>query len=283
VGTGSGGAVYVNDGHLSIADSTITGNSATGTATGGAIGLDQSASTTIVGSTINVNKAGGPGGLVGGTGGSTIFFGGDILVANVGAAGSECSGGGDKDLGYNVIDESTCSMGGRTKVASTAAVGLLALASNGGATRTERIKKSSAAHDVAPVTAKMAGRIFCEGEDQRGVPRKQGPAAKCDAGAYQFAPPVITGISPDKGAPGTAVTIRGYGFDFLSLGFGSAAPRFAVSGDVKISTVVPSLGAGKVTVRLSNPDGHASIGFSVLAQTACTRTERLLAGALARC
>jgi hypothetical protein len=39
-----------------------------------------------------------------------------------------------------------------------------------------------------------------------------------------------------------------------------------VSGDVKITTIVPSLGAGAVTVRMSNPDGKVSVAFKVLAK-----------------
>ncbi|HZV25708.1 MAG TPA: right-handed parallel beta-helix repeat-containing protein, partial [Acidothermaceae bacterium] len=193
--SGSGGAIYVNVGHLTVTDSTITRNTATGTASGGAIGLDQSSQTRVIGSTISANSASGPGGLVNDAGGAKIGFGGDILVANLGAAGSVCSaeaGGKVEDLGYNVIDQPSCQVGSTTKLASASAVGLLPLARNGGPTRTERIKKSSAAHDVVPVTAKIAGRLFCSGNDQRGVPRRQGPAHKCDAGSYQFAPPVIT-------------------------------------------------------------------------------------------
>ena len=112
----SGGAVYVNDGHLRIIGSTITRNAATGSAGGGAIGIDQSGRTTVIGSTINDNTAAGPGGLVSATAGATISFGADILVGNTGAGGSVCSGGGDSDLGYNVVDQSTCSMGTKTKV-----------------------------------------------------------------------------------------------------------------------------------------------------------------------
>jgi hypothetical protein len=261
---GSGGAVYVNDGHLSILDSTMTDNSATGAATGGSIGVDEAGRTTVIGSTINANRAAGAGGLAAGAGGSSILFGGDILLGNLGAGGSVCSGGGDKDLGYNVIDTSTCSMGARTKVASEAEVGLLPLGANGGPTETERIKKTSAAHDAVPVAAKMAGRSFCAGVDQRGVPRRQGPATRCDSGSYQFAPPVITAILPDKGAPGAGVTIHGFGFDFVALRFGAAAPNFAVSGDTRISTGVPGLGVGEVSIKLSNPDGKVSTRFRVL-------------------
>jgi hypothetical protein len=262
--TASGGAVYVNDGHLSITGSTITRNAATGSAGGGAIGVDQSGRTSVIGSTINANTAAGPGGLVSATAGATISFGGDILVGNTGAGGSVCSGGGDTDLGYNVIDQSTCSMGAKSKLTIGAAVGLLPLASNGGLTHTERIRRSSAAHDVIPVAAKLAGTSFCSRQDQRGVPRRQGPATSCDAGSYQFAPPVITGISPVKGPPGTEVTIKGYGFAFLALRFGKATPGLTVSEDVTTRTVVPKLGSATATIALSNPDGHASTIFDVV-------------------
>jgi hypothetical protein len=262
-GTGSGGAVFSEDGHLSVIGSTLTGNSAAGPSTGGAIGLVQSAAATVLGSTINDNTAGGAGGLVSGTAASTIHFGGDILVGNVGA-GSVCSGGGEKDLGYNVIDSATCSMGPKTKIASAAAVGLQRLASNGGPTRTERITKSSAAHDVVPVSTALAGKLFCAGQDERGAPRRQGPATKCDAGSYQFAPPMIKSVSPDKGSPSKAVTITGYGFVFVSLKFGSARPGYSVSGDVKIRTDVPNVGKGAVTIVVSNVDGLAKATFKVL-------------------
>jgi hypothetical protein len=262
--TASGGAVYVNDGHLSITGSTITRNAATGSAGGGAIGIDQSGRTTVIGSTINANTAAGPGGLVSATAGATISFGADILVGNTGSGGSVCSGGGETDLGYNVIDQSTCSMGAKSKLTTGAALGLLSLAPNGGPTHTERIRKSSAAHDVIPVAANLAGTGFCSHQDQRGVPRRQGPATSCDAGSYQFAPPVITGISPVKGPPGTEVTIKGFGFDFLALRFGSAAPGVLVTGEQTASTVVPKLGRATATITLSNPDGHASTRFDVL-------------------
>jgi hypothetical protein len=74
----------------------------------------------------------------------------------------------------------------------------LPVARNGGPTLTARINGASAAHDVVPVSAKLAGAVFCSGTDQRGVPRRQGPARHCDAGAYQFAPPHI--VVPAGGA-----------------------------------------------------------------------------------
>ena len=82
------------------------------------------------------------------------------MVGNIGSNGSACSGGGYNDLGYNLIDQSTCGMGTKSKVVTATTVGLLPLAPNGGPTKTERIRKSSAAHDVVPITAQMVGAVL---------------------------------------------------------------------------------------------------------------------------
>jgi hypothetical protein len=71
-------------------------------------------------------------------------------------------------------------------------------------------------------------------------------------------------ISPVLGAPGTGVTIKGFGFVFLALRFGGAAPAFTVGTDVAISVVTPRLSAGKATIELSNPDGRASTILNVV-------------------
>jgi hypothetical protein len=262
---GSGGAIFANVGHLSVIDSTITGNSAAGIATGGAIGLNTTTSATLMGSTVNGNSSGGAGGLVAGTGKSRMSIGGDILLGNTGQLSKTCSGVSLHDLGYNVRDASNCPTGATTRVVgSDADVDLQGLAQNGGPTRTERITHKSAAHDFVPGTAKLGGTTFCGGQDQRAVPRKQGPATKCDAGSYQFAPPVITGTSPNHGLAGTQVTINGYGFVFLSLTFGTAHPGFGVAGDIKIFVNAPATSSTKtLTITIKNVDGQATTSFTV--------------------
>ncbi|HEV3312348.1 MAG TPA: IPT/TIG domain-containing protein, partial [Chloroflexota bacterium] len=155
-------------------------------------------------------------------------------------------------------------MGGKSSQKTAGSVGLLHPASNGGFTQTERILKTSTAHDAIPRSVKLAGSSYCGGHDQRGVPRQQGSASHCDAGAYQFAPPVITGISPARGVPGTEVAIRGYGYDFLSLRFGNASPGFSVRNDVRITVATPKLGKGQYVISITNPDGKTSTKFQVL-------------------
>ncbi len=270
---GLGGGLFIEDATLTVRDSTIAGNrvahTTLGTGSGGGITLDASTgpvTATVTGSTMSGNRAAVSGGAMWATGTSTFKFGADILAGNQAPSGAECSAAGATvaDVGFNVIDDSSCPHRASTKVVSTAAIGLHALAGNGGPTRTERIGAGSAAHDVVPVGTKLAGTVFCAGTDQRGVPRRQGPARRCDAGAYQFAPPHIVRLSPTRGAPGTRVVAGGYGFDFVTLRFGSALPPFAVNrAQTAIAVRVPSRGPGTVTITVSNADGSSSRPFKI--------------------
>jgi hypothetical protein len=274
VSGGLGGGVFAEDAALFMRDSTVAGNQVghtlPGTGSGGGIAVVATTGRVIamaVGSTLSHNQAAISGGAVWATGSSTFKFGADILAADQAPTGAECAAAGATftDLGFNVLDDSSCPHRASTKVTSTSAIGLHPLARNGGPTRTERIGRASAAHDLVPVTVKLAGAPFCAGTDQRGVPRRQGHTRRCDAGAYQFAPPHIVHITPTRGAPGTKVTITGYGFDFVALRFGSALPRVAVNrAQTAIIVRVPSRRPATVTIRLSNLDGTASRTFKII-------------------
>ena len=67
---------------------------------------------------------------------------------------------------------------------------------NGGPTQTIALGAGSAAIDLVPPGA------GCPSTDQRGVARPQGTG--CDAGAYELAPPVISGASATPTSPTTA-------------------------------------------------------------------------------
>jgi hypothetical protein len=223
----------------------------------------------MVGSTVSFNQAsGGSGGGIYVTGsGAAAKLAADLFEGNTASTDSTCgtaSGGRVSNLGYNVGDDSSCPLGGTSKVATDAQIGSPMLASNGGPTRSPRIGATSAAHDFVPTTAKFGTHTFCSGTDQRGVARTQGPATHCDAGAYQYAPPVIKSVSPNNGAPGTVVSVTGYGFDFCSLKFGSTGAGLSESGGVRISTIVPSVAPGATLLKLKNPDGSATAAFTVL-------------------
>jgi hypothetical protein len=271
---GIGGGIYAEDATLAVRDSTIWGNlaqkSTTGTGSGGAIAVvavaGSKTTATVIGSTLAFNQAIASGGAIWSSD-SNLKYGADIIADNQAGTGGECAasnGGSFADLGYNVLDDSTCPHGASTKVATDSAIGVQPpLSRNGGPTITGRIGKTSAAHFVVPVDAKLAGQVFCAGTDQRGAQRHQGPAKHCDAGAYQFAPPRITGVSPGKARPGTTITISGYGFDFVSLTFGSKHPAFSVNAaQTRITVSVPAP-AGTQTITLTNADGTASRAFLV--------------------
>jgi predicted outer membrane repeat protein len=237
IGNPEGGGIFVNDGQVDVIGSTISGNSAVGGAGGGLYSAPS----------------------------STIQIGGSILSGNTVATCHAASGGHITDRGYNLADDESCGLGSKSKVTTGSAIALQNLASNGGPTRTERILKTSAAHDFFPKAASVVGYQLCKEADQRGVPRQQGPAAHCDSGAYQFAPSVITSLSPNDGAPGTKVTVKGYGFDFLAVTIHAARVAFAVSKFDVLTTTVPSVPPGSTQISLKNVDGTFASPFTVFA------------------
>lgn len=166
-------------GDLSLATSTLSGNTATGWHGGGAFQTD--GTMTITSSTVTGNSA--PGGTAGG-----LFVGtfgpseahltvqGSIVAAN---SGEQCFlapfGAGAvslTSLGHNVLGDGTCGAAadGDQVVADP---GLAPLADNGGPTWTHALLPGSPAID--------AGVPGSGGVDQRGVARDDAP----DAGAYE--------------------------------------------------------------------------------------------------
>ncbi len=251
-----------------VSGSTIWDNTVVGNPRGAGMSLTAGVAS-IIGSTVAGNQAtsGSGGGLYVASSGAKAKLGADILERNTASTGSTCgtnSGGVVSTLGYNVSDDSSCALGGTSKVATDTQIGLGTLVGGPGPSPLARIGAASAAHGAVPTTAKFATRTFCSGTDQWGVPRLQGPVTRCDAGAYQYAPPVIESVSPKDGAPGTVVTLTGYGFDFCSLKFGSVSAALSESGYVRILTVVPSVAPGATKLTLANLDGSATAAFAVL-------------------
>jgi|GEM_PF-3811993 len=251
-----------------VSDSTIWDNTVVGNPRGAGMSITAGVAS-IIGSTVAGNQAtgGSGGGLYVASSGSKARLGADILERNTASTGPNCgttSGGIVSNLGYNVSDDASCALGGTSKVATDAQIGLGTLVGGPGPSPLAPIRATSAAHDFVPTAAKFTTRTFCSGTDQWGVPRTQGPVNHCDAGAYQFAPPVIKSASPKDGAPGTVVTLIGYGFDFCSLKFRSVSAAFSESGYVKILAIVPSVAPGATKLTLVNLDGLATAAFTVL-------------------
>lgn len=195
---GSGGAID-STADTTISNSTVVANSAAG---GGAAGANGAPSTppqpgpglpgtggglnqramgsTLTHVTFTANSASGVGGGVDGAGG-TVTIGNSIIAGNVAAPPNLNCAGVLTDQGGNVeFAAASCPAGFLRSDPK-----LTSLADNGGPTQTIALQPGSAAiHHV---------RTCVLATDQRGVGRPVGAA--CDSGAYQVAPPSVTGIA----------------------------------------------------------------------------------------
>jgi hypothetical protein len=207
-----GGAIFNDNGTLTVSNSTLAGNSAAGG--GGIFNAYNSGTVTVSNSTLSGNSAvdfGGGGianlatlvvsnstlsGNSAPDGGGGIFNGGTLtlkgtIVANS-PAGGNCSGAATS-YGYNLSDDDSCTSSfNQTGDLNNTAAGLdpNGLQNNGGPTKTIALVAGSAAIDAIPVTptndcTDVAGNPVTN--DQRGIPRPQGPA--CDIGAFEYTVP----------------------------------------------------------------------------------------------
>ena len=193
---GHGGGIHHQGNSLTMTNLTLTGNAA-GTAGDGADGfpnggsgaggvggaINASGNATMRNVTIVGNTAGLPGGGI--AGGANISETASIIAGNSvqNCQFAPTDGGGNIAFGDN-----TCP-------GTQADPKLGPLASNGGPTPTMALLAGSHAID-------LASAALCAPTDQRGVARPQ--SARCDAGAYEFAPPQITGASAAANGPTSA-------------------------------------------------------------------------------
>lgn len=209
--TSQGGAIYLQEGLLEIRESTFANNSAT---SGGALFL-AGGTVAIENSTFDMNQASAVGGAIH----SEIAAGGGITLNHVtlsenvddagqnaidvgtdnpepvqiqnslvygtpGANGTLCRApqGGIQSDGYNISTNDTCPF--TSTGDKIAALGLPALADNGGPTQTRLPGAGSAARDAIPAAACPLPA------DQRGTPRPQ--LVACDMGAVEAIPTELT-------------------------------------------------------------------------------------------
>jgi hypothetical protein len=260
-GSTEGGAAAAGNSVATIDDSTITGGGP------GSIGVASASNATlrVYGSTI----AGSAGYGVEAEGPSNIKLGGDVFAND--SQGDCISGGGTLgDEGYNFGDDGSCGFVVNGNGAdSTLAVG--ALASKGGPAQTMPITSASGAYDVIPVAATLLGQsgAFCAGADERGVARTQGSATACDAGAYQYAPPIVTSLSASLLDLGLPLTLSGSRLGSVtSATFGSALTPASISnqGETSLALALPlTLSPGSEQIALTNLDGTTDVAFSALA------------------
>ena len=221
-GTGGGGGGVANDGGaLMVVNSTIAGNLAgaggAGGHTGPGLGLGPAGAdggfgghgggilllagtANIVQTTISTNAAGAPGaadfgghdGGAGSGGGFLSFIALGSTIQNsiiAGNLGTDCGGAPAIDAGHDLTGPAVGCPGVRTDPL------LGPLQDNGGPTQTMALAAGSPAIDQVPASG--AG---CPATDQRGIARPQ--FAACDIGAYELAPPPVTGSPPpDTGSP----------------------------------------------------------------------------------
>lgn len=244
-----GDGLDASSGQILVEDSTIAGNSALGIA-------DKSDPDTfaVYGSTITGNASGG----VGGTGGN-VDLAADLLATN---GLHDCSGL-VSDQHYNASDDTSCSF-------NDSSLALAAPAANGGSDETARLESVADPHVIVPGGVDVGSETspFCSGSDERGIARTQGPASSCDAGSYQYAPPVVTAVSPRSALElGLTATLSGYGFaNGTTASFGSTAAAITNQSDSSLTLTVPtSLALGSQPITLTNPDGTAQVPFDALA------------------
>jgi hypothetical protein len=246
--------------NVDIETSTITANSL-----GGAVTFDPGAGApflTIFGSTLAGNSGGDGIGFYAGT----IELGGDLLAANGTFTDCNAQGGTLLDDGYNYSDDSSCIWTAGTSFDNEATLGLGGLATNGGPTETQRIASTSEGYDVIPLAAQLNGQTFCAESDQRGVARDQGAATACDAGAYQYAPPIVASLSASTLEPGQTLTINGSRLAGVTTAtFGAAPATIDAQSNSSLTLTVPSVAAGSEPITLTNADDSAVVAFTVIA------------------
>ena len=264
-----GGGIYNNSSTstMTVTDSTISDNTASSNGGGGI--YNSGGTMTVADSTISGNSSSGGGGIY--NNGTTTFAG--SIVADQ-TSGGNCSGS-VIDAGYNLSNGTSCGFGttsGSTSKDSVTNLDLsTTLANNGGPTETIAIPGSSAAAAFisSPATVTLGGISInlCSDTsyttssgykanlsvDQRGVSR---PATGCSAGAYQYqAPLTVTSITPTVGSTvgGTTVTITGSGFSSgATVDFGTVAgTSVTVVSSTSITVVSPAEVTGTVNVMVT--------------------------------
>jgi hypothetical protein len=201
----------------------------------------------------------------------TVELGGDLLAEN--GTNASCVNDGTLadpamlfDAGYNYSDDSSCSWTSGTSFASESALHLGALAANGGPTETFSISATSQAHDKIPLAAVLNGQTFCSESDQRGIARTQSAATACDAGAYQYAPPVVSALSASALEAGLTLTITGSRLAGVTAATcGSSAATIGGQSETSLTLTIPTVAAGSEPITLTNADGSTVAAFTVLA------------------
>ncbi len=188
VASNGGGGVWNVGGTVRATNSTIANNSA-GTTGGGLWTVDDagiSGSTVLSDSTVSGNSApAGAGGGVSDSGsvadpvGGTTKLSATIVAESL--SGGECSGA-VSDAGYNLADDTTCSLTAPTSLPDTpSGLDPAGLKANGGPTQTVALA------GLSPAISHVGKPADCPATDQRGTKRN----FPCSIGAYEGQPSLV--------------------------------------------------------------------------------------------
>ena len=282
----NGGLGIVNNGTLTVTDSTVSGNAgdegifSNGTMTiidstvakNSGVGVwNDSGTMTIVANTISGNTGGG---ILSDNGG-TATLGATIVADNT---GYNCDAGSAASLdsaGYNLTNDTTgaaCEFDAATDLVNKNPL-LGHLANNGGPAQTLLPGAKSPAADVIPKTTTLRGVVVCPGTDQRGIARPGRGETRCTIGAVEvgFNNPTTTSVTvnPATVTAGTRVAYlavvtpkSGTGTPAGTITFttGSTSLCTAVlsGGDAACGATNAPAGTDTVTGTYSGGDGYAS-------------------------
>lgn len=178
---------------LKIVNSTVSGNTASGTAAdatpvgGGGLFNRPGGIMVVINSTVAGNTATDTGGGVLNLDTGSMTLSNTLVGDN--SAGTDADASGAINADYSLIETAgSATITGGNNLSGDAGLGALAL--NGGSTRTHAITASSSA--VSAADAAVCSGTDVASVDQRGVPRD----SECDIGAYELSDgPVISGSS----------------------------------------------------------------------------------------
>jgi hypothetical protein len=290
--TNLGGGIY-NTGILTVTNSTLSGNSAPGNLGGG---IYNTGILTVTNSTLSGNSAYNGGGLYT-TGPQTVAVTNSTFSGNQTASGSTINNSGNAGaliLANNIVSGNTApelldinsytDKGGN--IVGGAVIQVAPLGNYGGPTQTMPPQIGSPA---------LGAGAYQTGEsttDQRGYPRPNTASAPIDSGAVQVSGngATITAVSPSAGpvAGGTVVTVTGSGFTgATAVYFGGTSVIPTVTSDTSITVTAPAGPAGAVAVVVVTPAGisaanaSATYTYSALSVTAGSAVVTLTVGTAA--
>jgi fibronectin-binding autotransporter adhesin len=177
-----GAGAEVESAKLTVTNSTISGNSASGTTGFGGGILSSSGKVTLNNTTIANNTASSGGGIFVDLNNKKFVASNSIIGTNNAFAGADCTGALTSH-DYNFIgDSSNCTVSDKTVHDLSGNPMLGPLQNNGGTTDTQALLTGSPALGAAN-PGSLSGGSHCETTDQIGTARTKGD---CDIGAYQL-------------------------------------------------------------------------------------------------